>query len=348
MNMIILKILILGGTSFLGPHLVEELQKHGHEVTLFNRGIQNSSLFPTVEKLQGDRDGDLESLKDRQWDAVIDTSGHLPRVVEDSSKILAEATNHYTFISTVGVYENFHQLDIDENYPLAKLDDEKNEEITEKTYGALKACCEKVISRYFPDKSLIVRPGLIIGPLDPTDRFIYWPIRAVKGGEILAPGKPSQNLQFIDVRDLAKWIVFMVEQQATGIYNATGPGTPFTFEQLINECQKFSKENISIHWIDDNFLIKHDVKDWVEIPLWLSPERNMPGFLNINTQKAIKSGLTIRPLSETISSTLEWDSSRGIIERQSWLDSAREKEIIALWKQSKEDNSKQPITMRKD
>lgn len=340
MKMIVLKILILGGTSFLGPHLVEELQERGHEVTLFNRGTQNSSLFPMVEKLQGNRDGDLEALEGRRWDAIIDTSGHLPRIVEASSKILAEATNHYTFISTVGVYKNFHKLDIDEDYPLAKLKDETSEEITEKTYGALKASCEKVISHYFPNKFLIIRPGLIVGPLDPTDRFIYWPIRVVEGGEILAPGKPTQNLQLIDVRDLAKWIVLMVERQATGIYNATGPATPFTFEQLIKECQKFSKENISIHWVNEDLLIKHGVKDWIEIPLWLSPERNMPGFLNINAQKAIASGLTFRPLSATISSILEWDSSREIRERPAWLDRKKEKEIISIWKQSKKNNSK--------
>lgn len=293
-----------------------------------------------VEKLQGNRDGDLQALENRQWDAVIDTSGHLPRIVEASSKILADATNHYTFISTIGVYENFHQLDIDEDYLLAKLDNETSEEITEKTYGALKACCEQVISHYFPDKSLIIRPGLIVGPLDPTDRFTYWPVRVVEGGEILTPGKPTQNLQLIDVRDLAKWIVLMIERQATGIYNATGPATPFTFEQLIKECHKFSKENISIHWIDDDFLIKHDVKDWVEIPLWLSSERHMPGFLNINAQKAIKAGLTFRPLSETISSTLEWFASKGNIERQDWLNRKKEKEIISLWKQVKKDSEK--------
>jgi 2'-hydroxyisoflavone reductase len=348
MKMIVLKILILGGTGFLGPHLVEELQEHGHEVTLFNRGTQNPSLFPMVEKLQGNRDGDLQALEGRQWDAVIDTSGHLPRVVEASSKILAEATNHYTFISTIGVYENFHKLDIDEDYPLAKLKDETSEEITEKNYGALKACCEGVISRYFPGKSLIIRPGLIVGPFDPTDRFTYWPIRVIKGGEILAPGNPSQNLQFIDVRDLAKWIILMVERQTTGIYNATGPAAPFTFEQLLEECQKFSKKDVSIQWIDEDFLIKHDVKDWSEIPLWLSPERNMPGFLNINAQKAIESGLTFRPVSATISSILEWDCLRKNIERQAGLDQQKEKEILALWKQSKEDHSNQKNDKPKD
>lgn len=340
MKTIVLKILILGGTSFLGPHLVEELQEHGHEVSLFNRGTQNSSILSTVEKLQGNRDGDLSAFKGRQWDAIIDTSGHLPRVVEASSKVLAEATNHYTFISTIGVYKDFSKLDIDEAYPLAKLSDEKSEEITEKTYGALKACCEDVICRYFPNQSLIIRPGLIVGPLDPTDRFTYWPVRVVEGGRILAPGKPTQNLQFIDVRDLAKWIVLMVERQAIGIYNATGPATPITFEQLIEECQEFSKQDIAIQWIDEDFLIKNDVRDWVEVPLWLSYKRNMPGFLDINVQKAIQAGLTFRPLSETISSILAWDSSRDNIKQQTGLDREKEKELLTLWEQSKESNAK--------
>lgn len=339
MKTVILKILILGGTHFLGSHLIEKLQEHGHEVTLFNRGIGNPSLFPTVEKLQGNRDGDLEAIKGRRWDAVIDTSGYLPRVVEASSKILAEATNHYTFISSISVYENFSKFNIDENYPLAKLHDEKNEEITEKTYGALKACCEDVIGRNFPNRSLIIRPGLIVGPFDPTDRFTYWPVRVIEGGKILAPGKPTQNLQFIDVRDLAKWIVLMVERQATGIYNATGPASPITFEQLIEECQKFSKKDIAIQWIDEDFLIKNNLEDWTELPLWLSYKRNMPGFFNINAQKAIQAGLTFRPLSETIASILAWDSSRKNIKRQAGLDREKEKKLLILWEQSKDDKN---------
>jgi 2'-hydroxyisoflavone reductase len=339
MKIIALKILILGGTSFLGPHLVEELHEHGHEVTLFNRGTHNTPFSSAVEQLHGDRDGNLQSLLDRRWDAIIDTSGHLPRVVENSSKILAAATSHYTFISTIGVYENFHKIGIDETYSLAKLEDEKNEEITEKTYGALKALCEDVIRRYFPSKSLIIRPGLIVGPLDPTDRFTYWPVRIAEGGDVLVPGKPTQNLQLIDARDLAKWIVVMVEQKATGTYNATGPATSLTFDQLLRECQKFSKKNSTIHWVDEDFLIQHDVKDWVELPLWLSSVRNMPGFLNINAQKAVQAGLTFRPIASTISSLLEWNSSRGNIAKQAGLDREKEKKLLQLWKSKKTNTS---------
>lgn len=172
----ILKILILGGTNFLGPHLVQELQQHGHKVTIFIRGNQ-SNKFTNVEELQGDREGNLEALNNRNWDAIIDTSGHLPRLVRDSSKLLTNSTKHYTFISTIGVYQDFYKQKIDESYPIAKLENENNEEITEKNYGALKAACEEVVQSYFSDRCLIVRPGLIVGPLDPTNRFSYWPER---------------------------------------------------------------------------------------------------------------------------------------------------------------------------
>lgn len=242
--MIILNILILGGTSFLGPHLVEELHQRGHHVSLFNRGNHDLLQYPDVEKLRGDREGNLEALKGRHWDAVIDTSGHLPRIVRYSSEILRKATNHYTFISTVGVYANFHRLGIDEEYPLALLD-QPTEEITEKTYGALKANCEKVIQNYFTGRSLIVRPGLIVGPGDPTGRFSYWPRRIKEGGAVLAPGDPSQNVQFIDVHDLAKWIVDQVEQKTTGIYNVTGE--PIPFNSLLSKCQKVTHSDARIH-----------------------------------------------------------------------------------------------------
>lgn len=328
MSGVILKVLILGGTSFLGPHLVNELQQHGHQITLFNRG-NHEIHFSNVEQLKGDRDGDLEALKGNDWDAVIDTSGYLPRVVENSSKILASSAKHYTFISTIGVYQDFLKQKIDESYPLAKLNDNENEEITEKTYGGLKAACEDVILNYFPNRSLIIRPGLIVGPLDPTKRFSYWPQRFMSGGEILAPGNPSQLLQFIDVRDLAKWIVVMVEQQATGIYNATGPASPLTFEQFLETCQKVSGNYSPVTWVSEDFLIEHRIQDWVELPLWLSRERNMPGFLNVDIQKALHAGLTFRPLLETINSIIEEDQTG---QENVGLKTEKEQLLLGEWK----------------
>lgn len=333
MGIIILKILILGGTSFLGPHLIEEAQQRGHEITLFNRGTQDSSRFPTVEKLQGDRDGDLEALQGRQWDAVIDTSGHLPRIVEASSKLLADSTKHYTFISSISAYENFNTFGINEDYPLAQLDDPNIEEITEKTYGALKARCEQVVQRYFPAKFLIVRPGLIVGPDDPTDRFTYWPCRIREGGDVLAPGKPTEQVQFIDVRDLSKWIIDMVEQQATGVYNAIGE--PIPFETLLEECQKVTQADAIIHWVSEDFLIKHQVGDWGELPLWISSQRKMPGFLHVSAKKACAMGLTFRSLAETIKATLEWDARRQNVAPRAGLNREKERKLLELWQNAR-------------
>lgn len=324
MNTLILKVLILGGTTYLGPHLVHELQKKGHDITLFNRGTQKA----IVKTIIGDREGNLDGLKNHRWDAIIDTSGHLPRLVDASSEILSTAANRYTFISTIGVYKDFLSLNIDENYPLATLDDETCEEINDKTYGALKALCEKSIERSFPNRALIIRPGLIVGPRDPTNRFAYWPLRILEGGEILAPGSPRQSVQFIDVRDLAKWIVSMVEQQQTGVYNTTG--IALSFEELLNRCAKTLNQNSSFTWVDEDFLIRHQVQDWTELPLWLSHQRHMPGFLNVNGEKAMQTGLTCRPLSETLSAIIDWEKNRKV---SIGLDRQKEQHLLKQWKE---------------
>jgi nucleoside-diphosphate-sugar epimerase len=327
MKAALLKILILGGTNFLGPHLVEEIKTRGHEVTIFHRGT-HPSPFPEIETLHGDRDGDLRALVGRRWDAIIDTSGHLPRVVEASSKLLKGKTDHYTFISTVGVYANFDHSGIDETEPVAKLE-KTTEEITEKTYGALKADCEQIVQSYFLSKTLIVRPGLIVGPNDPTDRFTYWPVRIQQGGTVLVPGSPSRSVQVIDVRDLAAWIVEKVEKRLTGVYNATGQ--PIAFEKFLSECQKVCKSDVKFEWVSEEFLTTKQVKDWVELPLILFNERNMPGFLSVKIEKALKSGLKLRPLSETIAATLRWNAGRTGHMMQAGLDPAKEKELLDLW-----------------
>ena len=219
-----MKLLILGGTKYLGRHLTESALERGHEVTLFNRGRENPDLFHgKVEKLVGDRDGDLAALKGRKWDAVIDTSGYFPRVVKDSARLLADTVDHYTFISTISVYEDFSQPGIEETAPVGKLEDETVEDIGAGAYGPLKALCEQAVEEVMPGRSLIVRPGLIVGPYDPTDRFTYWPSRIAKGGEVLAPGDGTSPVQFIDARDLAEWVLTMTERKQTGVFNATGP-----------------------------------------------------------------------------------------------------------------------------
>jgi 2'-hydroxyisoflavone reductase len=328
MKIATLKILILGGTHFLGIHLTEELVHRGHEVTLFNRGTRTVN-FP-VQQLQGDRDGNLEALRGYHWDAVIDTSGHLPRIVEQSAQMLSKVTNHYTFLSTIGVYKNFDTFDIDEHYPLATIADPTTEEITEKNYGALKALCEAKVQQYFPNRSLIVRSGLLVGSYDPTDRFTYWVRRIAKGGIILAP--VHQQVQFIDARDLARWIVLMMERQVTGVYNATGPS--YDLEHILQECQNVIDRHDPIIWVNEEFLIEQGVQDWVELPLWLSTRRSMPGFSRISFQNALRSGLHIRPLGETISSVLEWDTMREAPKLQAGLDEQKETKLLAQWKES--------------
>lgn len=325
-----MKLLILGGTAFLGRHLVEAALERGHEVTLFNRGQRNPDLFPQLERLKGNRDGDLTTLQGRRWDAVIDPSGYLPRLVTDSARLLADAVDHYTFISTISVYANPGIRRLDEQGELATMADESNEEIM-KHYGALKALCEQAAEREMPGRVLTVRPGLIVGPYDPTDRFTYWPSRLAQGGEVLAPGERSKPVQVIHARDLAEFTLHMLEQKQTGIYNATGPNEPHTMEQVLAACQESTGSDARFTWVDDDFLLAQQVQPWTGIPLWL-PGQESAGLMDIDVSKAIAAGLTLRPLAQTIAETLAWDLSRppgG--ERRAGIAREREAELLAAW-----------------
>lgn len=297
-------ILIIGGTRFLGRHIVEAALAAGHRLTLFNRGQTNPDLFPEVEKLRGDRATDMSALQGRRWDAAIDICGYVPRVVRASTTLLAGSVAHYTFISSISVYADFKQPHMDESAPIGVLADPTTEEITNETYGPLKVLCEQVVEQAFPNRALIVRPGYIVGPHDHTDRFTYWPHRVARGGEVLAPGDPEAPVQFIDVRDLAEWIVRMVAARSTGIYNATGPEYALEMGRLLAECKQLTGSAAHFIWADEAFLETHKV----ELPIW-SPS-NEPGAATINCQRAIDAGLIFRPLSETIRATLEWDISR--------------------------------------
>ncbi|HEX2915656.1 MAG TPA: SDR family oxidoreductase [Chloroflexia bacterium] len=306
-----MKILVIGGTRFLGRHLAEIILARGHELTLFNRGQSNKDLFPEAEKLTGNRDGDLKALEGRRWDAVIDTCGYVPRIVKQSAGLLASATDHYTFVSTLSVYSDVSQEDIDENSPVGKLEDETTEEITGEAYGPLKVLCEKVVEEALPGRALIVRPGLIVGPFDPTDRFTYWPYRVDQGGAVLAPGNPARTIQFIDVRDLAGWIVKMVEDGRTGVYNANGPDYNLSMGELLDSCQKVSGSDARFEWLPESFLLENRVEPWMELPLWI-PESDpaMRGFFKISSAKAIAEGLTFLPLDVTVRDTLAWNKTR--------------------------------------
>ena len=305
-----MKILILGGTLFLGRALVEAALHNGHQITLFNRGKTNPDLFPEVERITGERDGGLTALQDRRWDAVIDTCGYVPRLVQRSAETLAERVGQYTFISSLSVYADPSQAGMDESAPVGKLDDPLVEEVNGDTYGPLKALCEQAAESAMPGRVLVVRPGLIVGPYDPTDRFTYWPHRIAQGGEVLAPGRPGRTVQFIDVRDLAEWTVRMVEAGKTGVYNANGPAEPLVMGDLLASCKTESGSAAAFTWVSEAFLLEQEVGMWMEMPLWvpeLQPEH--AGFFAFDCRKAIAEGLAFRPLSETVRATLDWDAS---------------------------------------
>jgi 2'-hydroxyisoflavone reductase len=326
-----LKILIIGGTRFLGRHLVNSALTRGHEMTLFNRGQSNPGLFPQVETILGDREKDLNLLSGRRWDVVIDTCGYVPRVVGLSAQALREAARLYVFISSISVYADFSKVGITEEDAVGKLVDESVEEITGETYGPLKALCEKVIESAFPNQALIVRPGLIVGAYDPTDRFTYWPVRVAIGGEILAPEGPQAPVQIIDARDLADFILKLMERKVTGVYHATGPDYPLTLGEVLQTSQEFSGSTINIHWAPNEFLEQHKVEPWSDLPAWFPDLAENLGFSRVDISKAIAAGLSFRPLAETVRDTLDWASTRPLDhEWRAGLDPERETELIKL------------------
>ena len=327
-----MRILILGGTEFLGRHLVDASLTNGHEVTLFNRGQTNPELYSNVEKLRGDRDGNLDALCGRSWDAVIDTSGYVPRVVRQSVELLQDAVMHYTFVSSISVYGDFSQVGMGEDAPVGTLEDETTENVAEH-YGALKALCEQEVQSTFGDRALIVRPGLIVGPHDPTDRFTYWVRRFGQGGEVLVPGRRDYPIQFIDVRDLAEWIIQMVEHKTSGVFNATGPEKVLTMAEFIGILEYTIPSSGNATWVSEAFLQSQGVREWDELPLWISDKTGWPGFTTVNVKRAIAQGLTHRPLRETIRDTLRWDQTRPQDSNlKAGLSHERELDLLRTWK----------------
>jgi len=330
-----MKILVLGGTVFLGRHFVEAALKQGHELTLFNRGKHNPDLFPELETLIGDRDGNLDALDGRHWDAVLDTSGNIPRLVKASAEMLAGSTGHYTFISSISVYDLDKSADIDETSAVIKLEDENVEEITGETYGGLKALCEQAAEKALPGRVLNVRPGLIVGPNDPSDRFTYWPWRLSKGGKVLAPGNPSAPMQIIDVRDLAEWLVQVIEENVTVTFNATGPQEPYTVERILKTCQEVINPNSEFEWIDDEFLQAEKVGPWVEMPLWV-PKGEGSALMRVSIDRALAAGLKFRRLDATVRDTFDWAQTRSRdYEWRAGLDREKEKALLERWQNKK-------------
>ena len=327
-----MKILMLGGTVFVGRSLVEQALAAGHAVTLFTRGRHNPDIFPQAESLRGDRDGGLAVLESGRWDAVVDTCGYVPRIVRQSARLLSSRVEHYTFISSISVYADFETVGADERYPTGTLDDPSVETVDAKTYGPLKALCERAVEEELPGRALIVRPGLIVGPNDPTDRFTYWPVRAARGGEVLAPGRPETPVQFIDVRDLTAWTLRMIEQRQTGVYNATGPWPETSMGELLQSCLQASASGAKIRWAEEKFLLENDAIPWTELPLWVPAEPENVGFHTSSIAKAVAAGLAFRPVAETVRDTLAWNATLPPDRKlKAGLTAEKEAELLRLW-----------------
>jgi 2'-hydroxyisoflavone reductase len=323
-------LLFLGGTAFLGRHLVELALERGHTVTLFHRGRTNPNLFPQAETILGDRKVSLDLVSKRKWDAVIDTSGYHPQEIRASTGLLARNIGRYIFISTISVYADFSQSNSSEDAPLLRLDDPESATVSNETYGALKTHCEDVVQSICGRSALIIRPGLIVGPHDPTDRFTYWPVRVQRGGEILAPQAPDVKTQYIDVRDLAGWILLATERDLSGIYNATGPAQPQPLGALLESCRSVAGADARFIWASPEFLAEHQVAPFLEMPLWVPPP--MQGLLTVNIERAIHAGLTFRPAEETIQDTLDWHATRPPdIPLKAGLSPEREAALLAAW-----------------
>jgi len=299
-----MNLLIIGGTTFLGPALVAEALASGHQATLFNRGLSSPEPLAGVELIKGDRETDLHRLAGRRWDAVIDTCGYIPRLVKLSAEALKGAVGHYSFISTLSVYPLNGAVNRDESARLLALDDHSAEEVTDETYGPLKVLCEAQAEAAFPESSLIIRPGLIVGPRDPTNRFTYWVTRAARGGPAIAP-PADQPVQFVDARDLAAFTLRRIEQRDAGIYNVTGPAARLTFGELLLLVKQALGSDVQWQHASDDFLREHDVGEFMELPLWVN-RALAESFMTFDNDKAIGAGLRFRPIARTIRDTCEW------------------------------------------
>ena len=295
-----MRLLLLGGPKFLGRAIIDAALERGHELTLFNRGTTGADLYPSLERVTGDRDGGLDGLRGREWEAVVDTSGYLPRLVRASAELLAAAAPHYVFVSSISVYASFAGV-VDESSRVAELSEPSSESI-ERDYGALKALGEQAVEEAFPGRSTAVRAGLIVGPHDPTGRFTYWPHRIARGGDALVPGPAWRPLQLVDVRDLAGWIVTIAEQRLAGAFNATGPTT---MGAVFDAARRVTGSNARAVEVDDAFLGEQEVGEWMELPLWVDTrQEDWRHFLEVDVSKAVAAGLAFRPLEETVAATL--------------------------------------------
>jgi 2'-hydroxyisoflavone reductase len=334
--------LILGGTAFTGPHQIKYALERGHEVTIFNRGrtqpTVHPELFDKVEKLVGDRDDDLESLRGGEWDAVIDNSASIPRWVRQTADLLKDSVDVYLFTSSLSVHADESKLGINEDDPVIVLDDPTVEEITGATYGGLKALCEDETRTAFPDGAIVVRPHLIVGPGDRSDRWTYWLVRIARGGEVMAPGTPEDPTQYIDARDLAEFDIHLIEQRVLGTYSAVGPLAPLSIGELLYGMRAVVSNEVSFTWVDADFLAEHEVRAWMEMTAWVPPVGETAGSAAFDNSRAVAAGLKYRPLAVSARDTLDWWNTLPEERRartRAGLAAEKEQRVLAAWHASR-------------
>ena len=333
-----MRILILGGTLYLGRHLVDAARSRGHRVTLFNRGRTHPELFSDVERLRGDRDGDLATLEGRRWESVIDTSAYLPGQARATAEKLRDAVDHYAFVSSISVYSDHRKPGLVETDTVSRLAPGAPEELTGESYGALKVLCEEALESRLPGRVLVARAGLIVGAHDPTERSAYWPARVARGGEVLAPATPDRAIQLIDARDLSEWIVRMCETRVAGIFNATGPERPLTMGGLLECCREVANRDARFTWVNESFLLEREVEPFSQLPLWVPEEYR--AFGSTDCTRALSAGFAFRPLADTVRHILDWDRTlppgprtpHTRLPMSAGLSPERERELLAQWR----------------
>ncbi|GEM84941.1 hypothetical protein MHY01S_31070 [Meiothermus hypogaeus NBRC 106114] len=320
-----MNILLLGGTRFVGRHIAEAALQRGHTVSTFTRG---TNPLPGTESLVGDRQkGDLKALEGRTWDAVVDVNGYLPREVREAIAVLKGRVGRYAFISTVSVYRESSEP-LDETSPLQTLADPTVEKVTGETYGGLKVLCELEVERAFGSQSFVVRPHLVVGPHDPTDRFTYWPRRFAGGGRVLVPGQPKHTLQYVDARDLGAFVVLGLEEELSGAYN--GAATPVSWGSLVEACRQAAPTPAEAVWADEQWLLDNQVTPWADLPAWIPSFAPGRGIAQTQNVRAVAAGFTMRPLLQTVQDILAWDKARTE-PLKAGMSRERELDLIQHW-----------------
>jgi 2'-hydroxyisoflavone reductase len=308
-----MKLLILGGTQFVGRHIVELALRQGHDVTLFNRGKTQPGLHAGVKQFVGDRKSDVSALQKGEWDVAIDTCGYTQRDVINTTQALAQRVKHYVFISSISAYASFREPN-DESSATGVIEDSDTETVDGRTYGPLKAACEAIVQTQFAERATLIRPGLVVGPHDHTDRFTYWVARMTRGGEILAPHHPQDPVQFVDARDLAAFTLRCAEQRLVGVFNVVAP--TLGIGKLVQYCQEVTNSCERITWVSAKYLAQHNIQEWQDLPLWMNPEGDNRAVALTRNSKALAAGLSTRAVSQTIADTLRWHLTRPLAEQQ--------------------------------